>query len=83
MNAGLPYEIVGIVYYVLFLLMGRKRYAHRYSPHSRVLTLVAAIVLVACVPLHYAATGLGVTLMLVLAAAALISTAIDTRRKGA
>jgi hypothetical protein len=81
LNAGYPYEIAGLVYYIFFLLMLRKGQAQRFSQRSRVLTLLAAIALVACVPLHYAAYAFGVVLMLALAVAALISTLLDGVRR--
>jgi len=83
--AGYPYEFVGLLYFVFFLLMGRKRFANIYSLRSRVLTVVAAIAMVACVPFHYAATDAGVTCMFAIAIIAMISTILDnayaSRRK--
>jgi len=75
--AGYPYEFVGICYYILFVLMGRKRFAARYSSRSRALTVVAAIAMVGCVPFHYATTFAGTVVMFGLAIAALISVAVD------
>jgi hypothetical protein len=74
---GYPYELLGLFYYVLFLFMGRKRYAAKYSNRSRYLTLLAAMAMVGCVPFHYAATVAGVVVMLLLAIVALASTAFD------
>ena len=34
-TTGLPYEFVGIVYYVFFVLMSRGRNVARFSPRSR------------------------------------------------
>jgi 4-amino-4-deoxy-L-arabinose transferase-like glycosyltransferase len=75
--AGYPYELAGIFYYALFLMMGRKRYAGVYSRRSRFLVVLAAIVMVGCVPFHYAATFLGATAMFAIAGLALLSTLAD------
>jgi hypothetical protein len=72
--AGYPYELAGICYYVLFLLMSRKQNAAKYSLRSRLLVILAAVVMVGCVPFHYAGAPLGVTAMLALAVLALLST---------
>jgi hypothetical protein len=83
-GSGYPYELVGIVYYVFFLMMGRKRYAAGYSNRSRYLVLLAAMVLVGCVPFHYAESAAGIMAMLAAASIALASTLIDVvtgRRK--
>jgi hypothetical protein len=77
LGSGYPYELVGIVYYVFFLMMGRKRYAAGYSNRSRYLVLLAAIVLVGCVPFHYAESAAGIVAMLASAAIALASTLMD------
>ena len=77
--SGLLYEFAGFAYYGYFLLMSRKKNAARFSLRSRILMLLAAIVLVASVPLHYAATGLGSTAALAVALVALISSYLDTR----
>jgi len=82
--AGYPYELLGLFYYVLFLLMGRKQYAAKYTNRSRYLALMAAMAMVGCVPFHYATTLAGVVVMFGLAIAALGSTTIDalaTRNK--
>jgi hypothetical protein len=84
LGSGYPYELVGIIYYVFFLMMGRKRYAAGYSNRSRYLVLLAAIVLVGCVPFHYAESAAGIIAMLAAAAIALASTLVDVatgRRK--
>ena len=75
--AGYPYEFAGLLYYVLFLMMSRKANAAKYSLRSRVLVILAAIVMVACVPFHYATLVIGVVAMLGLAVLALVSTAAD------
>ena len=72
------------MYYVFFLLMGRKRYAAGYSNRSRYLVLLAAIVLVGCVPFRYAESAVGILAMLAAAVIAVLSTLVDTaanRRK--
>jgi hypothetical protein len=79
-QGGYPYELAGLIYYAFFLVMSRSRNAARYSRRSRILTLVAAIVLVASVPFHYANAGAAHVIMLALAAAALVSTLADRRR---
>jgi hypothetical protein len=76
-QAGYPYELAGIVYYVFFVLMSRKRYAAIYSKRSRILVVLAAIVMVGCVPFHYANVLLGTTAMFALAFLALASTLVD------
>jgi hypothetical protein len=75
--AGYPFELAGIVYYVFFVLMSRKRYAATYTKRSRILVVLAGIVMVGCVPFHYASTPLGVTAMFALALIALASTLAD------
>jgi hypothetical protein len=74
------YELVGLAYYVLFLIMGSARHRARFSARSRVLTLIAAIALVGCVPGGYAAKPLGIAMMLAFAAIAMLSSLIDARR---
>jgi hypothetical protein len=83
-EAGYPYELAGIVYYIFFVLMSRKRFGAAYSKRSRILVVLAAIVMVGCVPFHYANELLGVTAMFTLAIVALLSTladAVAARRK--
>jgi uncharacterized membrane protein len=83
--AGYPYELAGILYYILFALMSRKRVAGKYTARSRVLVIAAGIVMIGCVPFHYATAPVGVTAMFVFAAVALVSTFIDavaSRRAG-
>ena len=75
--AGYPYEMAGLLYYVLFLMMSRKANAAKYSLRSRILVVLAAIVMVGCVPFHYATLVIGVVAMLGLAVLALVSTAVD------
>jgi hypothetical protein len=58
--------------------MGRKRYEGVYTLRSRVLTLLAAMVMVACVPLHYASDPTGIIVMFGMAIVAMISTVRDT-----
>lgn len=76
--AGYTYELAGIAYYVLFMMMSRKANAAKYSLRSRVLVILAAIVMVGCVPFRYATVPLGVTSMLALATLALLSTFADS-----
>lgn len=76
-QAGYPYELAGIVYYVFFVMMSRKRYAATYSKRSRLLVACAGIVMVGCVPFHYANDLFGVTAMYALAFVALVSTLAD------
>ncbi len=78
--SGYPYELAGLLYYLFFLVMTRGARAARFSQRSKLLTLAAAIGLIASVPLRYAAQPLAVTLMLALVAAALVSTWLDRRR---
>ena len=65
------------MYYVLFLMMGRKRYAATYTNRSRYLVLLAAIAMVGSVPFHYGAAIYGIALMFGLAVVALASTLVD------
>lgn len=76
-QAGYPYELAGIVYYVFFIMMSRKRFAATYSKRSRILVVLAAIVMVGCVPFHYAGELAGVAAMFSLAIIALLSTLAD------
>ena len=71
------WELAGIVYYGMFLLMSRGKNAARLSQRTKVLMLVTAIVMVASAPLHYADRKLGVTAMVLLAVAAVISNFVD------
>ena len=63
-------------------MMSRKRFAAKYTSRSRILVILAGIVMVGCVPFHYANAFFGVTAMFALAILALVSTLIDalTRR---
>lgn len=76
---GYVYELAGLFYYAFFLYIGRSANATRFSMRSRILTLSAAIALVACVPLHYARSPYGEFIMLGLAIATLVSTFLDRR----
>jgi hypothetical protein len=76
--AGTPYEFVGFLYFVFFLLMGRKRYDGVFTLRSRVLTLLAAMVMVGCVPFHYAQEQTGIIVMFAVAIISMISTVRDT-----
>jgi heme A synthase len=79
--AGYPYELAGICYYVLFLLMSRRANAAKYSLRSRLLVIVAAVVMVGCVPFRYASVPLAVIVMLGLAVLALLSTLADSLQR--
>ncbi len=76
--AGYPYEFAGLLYFAFFLLMGRKRYAGIYTLRSRVLTLLAAMVMVGCVPFNYAGNENGIIAMFTVAIIAMISTVRDS-----
>ena len=76
--AGYPYEFVGLLYFAFFLLMGRRRYDGIYTLRSRVLTLLAAMVMVACVPFHYASSQTGIIVMFAIAIVSMISTVRDS-----
>ena len=78
LQSGYPYELAGLLYYAFFLVMSRRRDAH-FSRRSQLLTLLAAIVLVASVPLHYSNNAAGQIVMIVLAGASLVSTWLDRR----
>ena len=71
------WELVGLLYYAAFLVMSRGKNAARLSKRTKVLMLVTAIVMVASAPLHYADRKLGVTLMVLLAVASVISNFAD------
>lgn len=73
------WEFAGLVYYLAFLMMSRGKRAARLSQRTKVLTLVAAIVMVASVPLHYANLKAGVTLMVLLAVVSVASNMADGR----
>ncbi|HEY4439531.1 MAG TPA: hypothetical protein VGN14_03705 [Candidatus Elarobacter sp.] len=79
LRSGIPFEIAGLAYFVFYLLMQSRRNAARFSGRTKILTLVAAIALVAAVPLGYGDKPLAIVGMLGLAALALISTVLDRR----
>jgi hypothetical protein len=79
--SGIPWEIAGLVYFLFYLAMSRPRNAARFSRRSKALTLIAALALVAAVPLHYGAQPFGIAVMLVLLAASLVSTFLDRRAR--
>ena len=82
--AGYPYELAGLVYYAFFVWMNRPKNAARYTRRSRLLVVLAGIVMVGCVPFHYATDPLGVIAMLGVAVLSLLSTFLDglaTRRR--
>ena len=79
--AGYPYELAGLVFYVFFLAMVRKRSGTRYSQRTRVLTIVAAIGLVGVVPFHYAGNPGAIAIVLLLAAASLVAAGFAARAR--
>jgi hypothetical protein len=58
--------------------MSRKRYEGVFTLRSRVLTLLAAIVMVGCVPFHYASEENGIIAMFAVAIVSMISTVRDS-----
>jgi nitric oxide reductase large subunit len=80
-EAGYLYELAGLVFYVFFLYMVRRRTRLRYTQRSRVLTIAAAIGLVGAAPFGYAHNGSAVAFVLLLGLAALGSALIDARTK--
>jgi len=78
--AGYGYEVIGLVFYIFYLSMTRGANKQRFTLRSRVLVIVAAFVLVACVPFRYATNTSGVAAMLVLALIALGSVFMDARK---
>jgi uncharacterized membrane protein len=76
---GYFYEIAGLIYYVFFLVLMRGKNAQRYTQRTRALVLIAAIVLVGTVPLHYAGTAAGQAAMLLFALAGIVSAFVDAR----
>jgi hypothetical protein len=78
-DAGYPYEMVGLLFYVFFLWMVRKRNSLRYTQRTRVFTIVAAIGLVAVVPLHYARNGAAIAFVFLLGLVSLASAFVDAR----
>ena len=79
LRSGIPYEIAGVLYFGFYLVMARRGNAARFSPRSKLLTLIAAIALVGSVPFGYGDKPLAVFGMLGLAALALLSTILDRR----
>ncbi len=79
-DAGYPYEIAGLVYYVFFLYMIRKRGGVVYSGRTRVMTIIAAIALVSVVPFHYAHNPVAIAIILLLGLGSLGCAYLDTRR---
>jgi hypothetical protein len=78
-QSGVLYELAGLCYFLFYLSMSRRSVAARYSKRSRVLTLLAAIVLVGSVVAHYGQTPLGIVVMFAFALGALVSTFVDRR----
>ena len=79
LRSGVPYELAGLAYFGIYLIMSRRRNAARYSTRSKLLTLIAAIALVGAVPLGYGDKLLAIVGMFGLAALALLSTLLDRR----
>jgi hypothetical protein len=78
-RSGVPFELAGLVYFAFYLVMSRQRAGGRFSQRSKILTLLASIVLVASVPLHYGANPLAIVAMFGFAAMAMLSTILDRR----
>ncbi len=81
LDAGYAYELAGLVFYVFFLMMVRKRSGWAYSQRSRVLTIVTAIGLVGVVPFHYAHNPAAIGGVMLAGLAALASAFLDARAK--
>ncbi|HYZ16211.1 MAG TPA: hypothetical protein VE591_07400 [Candidatus Acidoferrum sp.] len=79
-RSGVPFELAGLVYFVFYLRMSRGSSAAQFSRRSKILTLLAAMVLIGSVVLHYADRVAGIVLMLAFAVASLISTWADRLR---
>ena len=79
LRSGIPYELAGLAYFIFYLVMSRPSRSARFSTRSKLLTLLAAIVLVGAVPLQYGDKPLAVVAMLGFAALALLSTIADRR----
>lgn len=78
-EAGYLYELVGLGYYITFLIMQRPKNRERFSMRSRMLTFFAAFALVASVPFGYAHNTFIVGLVLLIALAAIVSSFLDAR----
>ncbi len=81
LEAGYGYELAGVVFYVFFLAMLRKRAGFQYAQHTRVLTIITAIALVGVVPFHYGHNPTAIGCVLLLGLASLASAFIDARAK--
>ncbi len=78
-EAGYLYEIIGLGYYVSFLIMQRPKNRARFSIRSKMLTFGAAFALVASVPFGYVHSALVIGLVILVALAAIVSTFLDAR----
>ncbi len=78
-RTGYPFELAGLVYFLFYLAMSRKGAGARFSQRSKVLTLIASMVLVGSVPLHYGTQPLAIVLMLAVVAISIWSTWNDRR----
>ena len=79
--SGIPWEIAGLIYFLFYLAMSRPRNAARFSRRSKALTLLAALALVAAVPLHYGAVPIAIVVMLLLLVVSIVSTFLDRRAR--
>ncbi len=78
-EAGYLYELIGLGYYISFLIMQRPKNRERFSVRSRILTFGASFALVASVPFGYARSTPIIGLVIVVALAAIVSTFLDAR----
>ena len=78
LRSGIPYELAGLAYFIFYLAMSR---GSRFSARSKILTLLAAIVLVGAVPMQYGDKPLAVVAMIGFAALALASSIADRRAR--
>lgn len=78
-EAGYLYELIGLGYYISFLIMQRPKNRARFSIRSKLLTFGAAFALVASVPFGYVHSTFVIGLVIVIALAAIVSTFSDAR----
>lgn len=79
LKSGYPFEFAGLCYFGFYLIMTRARGKEQFSQRSKVFTLIASIVLVGSVPLHYGDKPVAIALMLAIVAVSLWSTFRDRR----
>jgi hypothetical protein len=77
---GFSQELAGLAFFLVYVGMSRPRAAGRYSRRTQVLVLLAAIVLVASVPLHYGTGPAARWFVLLLPVLSLVSVIADARR---